>query len=166
MYARWEQRTVQLNSTLPWTKTLFAHRCRFYVPSVIDRYSRPEMSKIWSDQRKFEIWLEIEVLACEAMAELCQIPKKDAVEIRKQARFSIPRILEIEKRTNHDVIAFLENVAESVGPASRWIHQGLTSSDILDTTLAVQLKESCKILLDDLDSLRAAIRKQALRFKM
>ena len=73
------------------------------------------MSKIWSDQRKFEIWLEIEVLACEAMAELCQIPKEDAAEIRKRARFSIPKILEIEKRTNHDVIAFLENVAESVG---------------------------------------------------
>src|SRR6266571_1938294 len=112
------------------------------------------MSKIWSDERKFQIWLEIEVLACEAMAELGQIPKRDAVEIRKRARFSIPEILEIEKRTNHDVIAFLENVAESVGPAARWIHQGLTSSDILDTTLAVQLNESCQILLDDLQSLR------------
>jgi adenylosuccinate lyase len=124
------------------------------------------MRKIWSDERKFEIWLEIEVLACEAMAELGQIPKKDAAEIRKRARFSIPEILEIEKRTNHDVIAFLENVAESVGPAARWIHQGLTSSDILDTTLAVQLTESCKILLDDVEALRAAIGKQARRFKM
>ena len=124
------------------------------------------MSKIWSDERKFQIWLEIEVLACEAMAGLGQIPKEDAAEIRKRAQFSIPKILEIEKQTNHDVIAFLENVAESVGPASRWIHQGLTSSDILDTTLAVQLTESCKILLDDLDSLRTAIGKQALRFKM
>jgi len=124
------------------------------------------MSKIWSDERKFQIWLDIEVLACEAMADLGQIPKEDAAEIRKRAQFSIPKILEIEKQTNHDVIAFLENVAESVGPASRWIHQGLTSSDILDTTLAVQLTESCKILLDDLDSLRTAIGKQALRFKM
>ena len=124
------------------------------------------MSKIWSDERKFQIWLEIEVLACEAMAELCQIPKEDAAEIRKRARFSIPKILEIEKRTNHDVIAFLENVAESVGPAARWIHQGLTSSDILDTTLAVQLNESCQILLDDLQSLRTEITKQARRFKM
>src|SRR5438128_2507357 len=95
------------------------------------------MSKVWSDERKFQIWLEIEVLACEAMAELDQIPKNDAEQIRKRARFSIPEILEIEKRTNHDVIAFLENVAGSVGPAARWIHQGLTSSDILDTTLAV-----------------------------
>jgi adenylosuccinate lyase len=133
---------------------------------VIDRYSRPEMSKIWSDERKFQIWLDIEVLACEAMAELGQIPREDAAEIRKRARFSIPEILEIEKRTNHDVIAFLENVAVSVGPAARWIHQGLTSSDILDTTLAVQLTESCDILLADLKSLRDAIGKQAQRFKM
>src|SRR5437763_1595668 len=123
------------------------------------------MSEIWSDDRKFQIWLEIEVLACEAMAELGQIPEQDAAEIRKRARFSIPRILEIEKRTNHDVIAFLEDVAESVGPASRWIHQGLTSSDILDTTLAVQLNESCTILLDDLRALRKVIGDQARRFK-
>jgi len=124
------------------------------------------MRKIWSDERKFQIWLEIEVLACEAMAELRQIPQKDAAEIRKRARFSIPEVARIEKRTNHDVIAFLENVAESVGPAARWIHQGLTSSDVLDTTLAVQLTESCDILLNDAKSLRTAIRKQARRFKM
>ena len=124
------------------------------------------MRRIWSDERKFEIWLEIEVLACEAMAELGQIPKRDAAEIRKRARFSIPEIAEIEKRTNHDVIAFLENVAESVGPAARWIHQGLTSSDILDTTLAVQLTESATILLDDLKKVRAAVADRARRFKM
>jgi len=106
------------------------------------------------------------VLACEAMAELGQIPKEDAAEIRKRARFSIHEIAEIEKRTNHDVIAFLENVADSVGPAARWIHQGLTSSDILDTTLAVQLKESATILLDDLRGLRAVVAAQARRFKM
>ncbi len=133
---------------------------------MIDRYSRPEMSKVLSDERKFQVWLDIEVLACEAMAELGQIPKQDALEIRKRARFSIPEILEIEQRTNHDVIAFLENVAGSVGPAARWIHQGLTSSDILDTTLAVQLNESCDLLLADLKSLRTAIAKQARRFKM
>ena len=124
------------------------------------------MRKIWSDERKFQIWLEIEVLACEAMAELGQIPKKDAEEIRQRARFSIPEILEIEKRTNHDVIAFLENVAASVGPAARWIHQGLTSSDILDTALAVQLIESAEILLSDLKTLRSTVAKQARRFKM
>ena len=124
------------------------------------------MSKVWSDERKFQIWLEIEVLACEAMAELGQIPKRDAADIRKRARFSIPEILEIEKRTNHDVIAFLENVAGGVGPAARWIHQGLTSSDILDTTLAVQLNESCEILLVDLKSLRTMIADRARRYKM
>jgi adenylosuccinate lyase len=124
------------------------------------------MRQIWSDERKYQIWLEIEVLACEAMAELGQIPKEDAVEIRKKARFSIPEILEIEKRTNHDVIAFLENVASSVGPAARWIHQGLTSSDILDTTLSVQMTESISILAEDLKQVRNVIAGQARRYKM
>ena len=124
------------------------------------------MRQIWSDERKYQIWLEIEVLACEAMAELGQIPKQDAAEIRKKARFSIPEILEIEKRTNHDVIAFLENVAASVGPAARWIHQGLTSSDILDTTLSVQLSESINILAEDLKQVRSVIAAQARRYKM
>ncbi|HJT45349.1 MAG TPA: adenylosuccinate lyase [Chthoniobacterales bacterium] len=133
---------------------------------MIQRYSRPQMSKIWSDERKYQIWLEIEILACEVMAELGQIPKQDAAEIRNKARFSIPEILEIEKRTNHDVIAFLENVAESVGPAARWIHQGLTSSDILDTTLSVQLTESINILADDLKQVRNVIAAQARRYKM
>ena len=123
------------------------------------------MRQVWSDERKFQIWLEIEILACEAMAELGQIPKADAVEIRKRARFSIPEILEIEQRTNHDVIAFLENVAQSVGPAARWIHQGLTSSDILDTTLAVQMTESARILIGDVKKLRNVVADQARRFK-
>jgi len=147
-------------------KTLFASVRAFYCDGVIERYSRPQMQQIWSDERKFQIWLEIELLACEAMAEAGLIPKADAVEIRKHARFSIPEIAEIEKRTNHDVIAFLENVAESVGPAARWIHQGLTSSDILDTTLAVQLTESTAVLLADLEALRETIANQARRFKM
>ena len=124
------------------------------------------MRQIWSDERKFQIWLEIEILACEAMAELGQIPRKDAAEIRKRARFSMPEIAEIEKRTNHDVIAFLENVAESVGPAARWIHQGLTSSDILDTALAVQLTESARILSEDVKKLRMTVAERARRFKM
>src|SRR5205807_906793 len=124
------------------------------------------MRQLWSDERKFQIWLEIEILACQAMAELGQIPKEDAAEIRKKARFSIPEIAEIEKRTNHDVIAFLENVADSVGPAARWMHQGLTSSDVLDTTLAVQLTEACGILAKDLADLRATVATQARRFKI
>ncbi|HEY2801421.1 MAG TPA: adenylosuccinate lyase [Chthoniobacterales bacterium] len=133
---------------------------------MIDRYTRPAMRELWSEERKFRIWLEIETLACEAMAELGEIPKSDAVAIRERARFSIPEINEIEQRTNHDVIAFLENVAASVGPAARWIHQGLTSSDLLDTTLAVQLTQASQILLHALGQLRDAIAKQARRYKM
>ncbi len=123
------------------------------------------MRQLWSEQRKFETWLEIEVLACEALADLGQIPAEDARTIREKARFELEQINEIEKRTNHDVIAFLENVASYVGPAARWIHQGLTSSDILDTTLAVQMNDSCAILLDDLNHLRVAIAKRAREFK-
>jgi adenylosuccinate lyase len=124
------------------------------------------MRAVWSDERKFQIWLEIETLACEAMAELGQIPREDALSIRQKARFSVAEILEIEKRTNHDVIAFLENVAASVGPAARWMHQGLTSSDVLDTTLAVQMVDSSHILLRDLAELRAAVAEKARAFKM
>jgi adenylosuccinate lyase len=124
------------------------------------------MRELWSEERKLRIWLEIEILACEAMADLGQIPEADAKEIRKRARFSIDEIHEIEKRTNHDVIAFLENVAAQVGPAARWIHQGLTSSDILDTTLAVQLTSACRILLEDIRELRRVIGNQARRYKM
>lgn len=119
------------------------------------------MRDLWSEERKFEIWLEIEVLVCEALAEFGQIPVADAKVIREKANFSIKEIAEIEKRTNHDVIAFLENVASYVGPEARWIHQGLTSSDILDTTIAVQMNDACGILLEDLDGLRSAIAVQA-----
>ncbi|MEP7078899.1 MAG: hypothetical protein ABI795_07695, partial [Chthoniobacterales bacterium] len=109
-------------------KTLSAGAHGFYLRAVIDRYSRAPMRELWSEQRKLEIWLEIEIAACEAMADLGLIPKEDAAQIRARARFSVAEIAEIEKRTNHDVIAFLENVAASVGPAARWMHQGLTSS--------------------------------------
>ena len=133
---------------------------------MIDRYSRPEMRALWSDQRKYEIWLEIETLACEAMARLGQIPAADAKAIREKANFSLPEILEIEKRTNHDVIAFLENVAASVGPAARWMHQGLTSSDVLDTTLAVQMSEATDLLIKGVDEVRAAAAEQARAHKL
>src|SRR5438132_11417973 len=124
------------------------------------------MRDIWSEERKFSIWLEIETLACEAMAELGLIPRSDAEVIRAKGRFSVAEIAEIEKRTNHDVIAFLENVASSIGPAARWMHQGLTSSDILDTTLAVQMTEACEILAEDLTELRKIVAVQARRHKM
>jgi len=123
------------------------------------------MRELWSEQRKFEIWLEIETLACEAMAEVGVIPESDAREIRAKGGFDIDEIKAIEERTNHDVIAFLECVANRVGPAARWIHQGLTSSDILDTTLAVQITASCDILLDDLIQLRKTIARKAIEYK-
>jgi adenylosuccinate lyase len=123
------------------------------------------MSAVWTDQRKYEIWLEIEVLACEAMAELGLIPAEDARTIREKAGFQVAEIDEIERRTHHDVIAFLENVASYVGPAARWMHQGMTSSDVLDTTLAVQMGEASDILLGDLRELIAVIGKRAVEFK-
>ncbi len=132
---------------------------------MISRYSRAPMRDLWSEERKFAIWLEIEVLACEALADLDLIPREDAQTIRAKARFSIEDINEIEKRTQHDVIAFLENVASYVGPAARWIHQGLTSSDVLDTTLAVQMTESCDLLLADLKELQTAVAERARAFK-
>ena len=123
------------------------------------------MREIWDDTCKYSIWLEIEVLACEAMAELGLIPEADAQAIRIRGRFSVPEILEIEKRTNHDVIAFLENVASYIGPEARWLHQGLTSSDVLDTALAVQLVRSCDILLEDVARLREAVGQKARQYK-
>ena len=123
------------------------------------------MREIWDDSCKYSIWLEIEVLACEAMAELGLIPEADAQAIRARGKFSVPEILEIEKRTNHDVIAFLENVASYIGPEARWMHQGLTSSDVLDTALAVQLVRSCDILLEDVAKLREAVGRKARQYK-
>ena len=132
---------------------------------MIERYSLPGMRSVWTEQRKLEIWLEIETLACEAMAELGTIPKEDAATIRAKGAFDINAVHEIEKRTNHDVIAFIEDVASRVGPAARWIHQGLTSSDLLDTTLGVQMLESCDILEKDLLALREAVAVRAKEFK-
>jgi adenylosuccinate lyase len=123
------------------------------------------MRDIWGDERKFSIWLEIESMACEAMAGLGLIPEADARVIRERGKFSVSEILKIEERTNHDLIAFLENIASYIGPAARWIHQGLTSSDILDTALAVQLVESCDILLEDVAELRDAIGQKARQYK-
>lgn len=132
---------------------------------MIDRYSRPAMRAIWSEENKLSTWLEIEVLTCEALAELGHIPSEDAQTIRAKAQFSISEIAAIEERTQHDVIAFLENVASYVGPAARWIHQGLTSSDILDTTLAVQMTQATDLLLTDLEDLRQVVGTRAKEFK-
>ena len=133
---------------------------------MIPRYSRPEMAALWSEEAKLAHWLEIEVLACEGMAQLGQIPSEDAQTIRAKARFDLAKVQENEKRTQHDVIAFLEEVATHVGPAGRFIHRGLTSSDLLDTTLALQLAASADFLLADLKKLRDAIAVRAKEHKL
>ena len=132
---------------------------------MIERYTLPDMGKIWQDDFKFNIWLKIEILACEARCELGEIPKEDVNEIKKKARFDSAKILEIEKTTKHDVIAFLTNVAEFVGPASRHIHYGMTSSDILDTTLSFQMKAAGELLLKRLSDLKITLKKRALEHK-
>ncbi|MEX2116284.1 MAG: adenylosuccinate lyase [Bacteroidota bacterium] len=132
---------------------------------MIPRYTRPAMGRIWEDENRFRIWLEIELLACEAQAELGVIPKAAATTIRKKAAFDVKRILEIEEEVKHDVIAFLTNVGEHIGPESRFVHLGMTSSDVLDTALAVQMKQSAELLLKDLDDLRAALAKRAKEHK-
>jgi len=132
---------------------------------MIQRYTLPEMGKIWDDEFKFNTWLKIEILACEARAELGEIPKSDVETIKAKAKFDIKRILEIEETTKHDVIAFLTNVSEYVGPESRHIHYGMTSSDILDTTLSYQMKIAGELLLKQLHSLKEALKKRAIEHK-
>ena len=132
---------------------------------MISRYTRPEMGGIWEDENKFRIWLEIEILACEAQAQLGVIPKEAVDVIRAKAKFDAARILQIENEVKHDVIAFLTNVGEYVGPESRFIHLGMTSSDILDTALAVQMKQSAELLARDLEALKAVLAKRAKEFK-
>ncbi len=132
---------------------------------MIERYTRPEMGRIWTDQFKYESWLKVEILACEARFEMGDIPKEDIEQIKKNADFDIKRVLEIEETTKHDVIAFLTNVAEYVGPASRHIHYGMTSSDVLDTALAYQIKCAGEILLNDLNKFREILKKRAVEHK-
>jgi adenylosuccinate lyase len=132
---------------------------------MITRYTRPAMGKIWEEQFKFETWLKIEIFACEARYEMGDVPKEDLEQIQSKADFKIERILEIEETTKHDVIAFLTNVAEYVGPASRHIHYGMTSSDVLDTALAYQMKSAGEILLKDLIEFKNVLKKRALEHK-
>ena len=132
---------------------------------MIQRYTLPEMGKILEDEFKFSTWLKIEILACEARAELGEIPKEDVAVIKSKAKFDANKILEIEETTKHDVIAFLTNVAEYVGPESRHIHYGMTSSDILDTTLSYQMKSSGELLLKRLFTLKDTLKSKAIEYK-
>ena len=132
---------------------------------MIPRYSRPEMTSIWSEQSKFQIWFEIEAHACDAQAQLGVIPASAAADVWKHGQFDIDRINEIERETKHDVIAFLTNLAEYVGEEARFVHQGMTSSDVLDTTLAVQMTRASDLLLSGIDRLLDALDKRAKEHK-
>jgi adenylosuccinate lyase len=136
---------------------------------MIPRYSRPEMTAVWSPETRFRIWFEIEAHACDALAEIGAIPKASAEAIWKKAgdvAFDVARIDEIERVTKHDVIAFLTHLAEFIGPDARFVHQGLTSSDVLDTCLAIQLRRASDILIADVEALLAALKRRAFEHKL
>jgi adenylosuccinate lyase len=132
---------------------------------MIPRYSRPQMADIWSPETRFGIWMEIETLATEAMAELGVVPQEAAKAVRERGGFDIARIDEVEREVKHDVIAFLTSLAEHVGPEARFVHQGMTSSDVLDTCLNVQLVRAADLLIADIDALLAALKRRALEHK-
>src|SRR5690606_8142155 len=128
---------------------------------MIPRYTGKEMGAIWTDRRRYEAWLAVELAVTDALAEAGVVPADDARELRARAGFDIARIEEIEQTTQHDVIAFTTAVAERVGPAARWLHCGLTSSDLLDTALALRMREACDLILRDIDALLGAVRARA-----
>ena len=132
---------------------------------MVPRYTRPEMGAIWEDENKYRNWLRVEVLACEAMHRLGQLPAADLKRIQTRADFSVARIAEIEAEVDHDVIAFLTNVAEHVGPSARYIHKGLTSSDVLDTALALQMVQAADLLIRDVKQVRKAAAAKARKYK-
>ena len=132
---------------------------------MIERYTRPRMKAIWDLKHKYEIWLEVELHACAAFERAKQAPRGTADKIRKKAKINVERIAEIEKVTKHDVIAFLESLMDTVGPEHRYLHMGLTSSDIVDTSLAVQMTEAMDLILDGVDGLLVVLKRQALRYK-
>ena len=132
---------------------------------MIPRYTHPEMGRIWSDQRRYETWLLVETAAAEAMAAAGIVPAEAARDIRERGAFDIARIEEIEQRTQHDVIAFTEAVAEHVGPSARWLHFGMTSSDVIDTAQALQMREACDLILTGLQGLNTAVRHRAFEHR-
>ena len=132
---------------------------------MIDRYTTPEMAKIWSDENKYETWIKVEITVTEVLSDRGDIPKEAVKVINEKAAFSVERILEIEQTTRHDVIAFLTNLAENIGPESRFIHMGMTSSDLLDTSLALLCQEAGEIILGKLRTFKDVLRKQALEHR-
>ena len=132
---------------------------------VISRYSRPEMAEIWSEENKYKAWLEVEILADEAWAELGEIPAADVKKIRENATFNVERILEIEKETRHDVVAFTRSVSESLGEERKWVHYGLTSTDVVDTAYGYLYKQANDILRNDLKNFAEIVKNKALEHK-
>src|SRR5205814_8670768 len=132
---------------------------------VIPRYTHPEMGRIWSDQRRYETWLSVEIAAADAMAAAGIVPPEAARDIRERGAFDIARIDEIEQTTQHDVIAFTTAVAEKVGPSARWLHFGMTSSDVIDTAQALQMREACDLIKADLEALNEAIGARAFEHR-
>jgi adenylosuccinate lyase len=132
---------------------------------MIDRYTLPEMGALWSEETKFQKWLDVEIAVCEVHAEMGIIPADALEQIQSRAKFSVARINEIEKTTDHDVIAFTTNLAESIGAASRFVHYGLTSSDVVDTANALLLRDACDILLPKIDALLEVLKRRAFEFK-
>jgi adenylosuccinate lyase len=135
------------------------------VKKMIERYTTPKMKEIWSTEYKFRKMMEVEIFACEVQAQLGLIPKKDLIQIKKRAKFNIARIEEIEKKTKHDVVAFVTNLAENVGSSGKYLHLGLTSSDVIDTASAALMKEACSCLILDLNRLTKALAKKARQYK-
>src|SRR3989441_1245900 len=132
---------------------------------MIDRYTQPEMGALWSEETKFQKWLDVEIAVCEVHAEMGTIPREALEQIKGRAKFSVARINEIEKTTDHDVIAFTTNLAESIGDAARFVHYGLTSSDVVDTANALLLRDACEILLKKIDVLLPVLKRRAHEFK-
>ena len=132
---------------------------------MIPRYSRPEMARIWSEENKFATWLRVEIAATEVLSERGVVPKEALEVIRSKARFDVARIDAIEREVQHDVIAFVSNVAENVGAEGRWVHWGLTSSDVVDTALSLLIKEACGLILDDVRALAEVVKKRAFEHK-
>src|SRR6476619_3842686 len=132
---------------------------------MIERYTLPEMGAVWSLQNRFQKWLDVEIAVCEVHAEDGVIPHDALAEIKSKAAFSVERINEIERTTDHDVIAFTTNLAENIGPAARYVHYGLTSSDVVDTANALLLKDSCDLLIARIDPLLKVLKRRAYEFK-
>ncbi len=132
---------------------------------MIERYTLPEMGALWSEQNKFQKWLDVEVAVCEVHAEMGTIPREAVAEIKARAAFTVERIREIEKTTDHDVIAFTTALAEQIGEAARFVHYGLTSSDVVDTANALLLRDACDLLLQKTDALLAVLKRRAFEFK-